>query len=919
MRNCLEFKIISVTLILIIVSFLSYSQTNPIPNYSFENWSGNNPTGWSTSNSDWQGSVTQSSDAQDGGSSVKFSQVNDDDNCDQINALITVSFPINKRYSTFRYFIKVQNNLGSKCFGGGGGLELYKNGSLIGQAGEEANPPEIEGVGWAERTFNIWYDPLYNDSEIPDSAVIELGLWDTTMNSPNYVLIDNVSLFGGNQLIITRPGGGEKWIAGTKDSIKWNDGAVGDTVALFYSDDDGSSTHIIDTNIPADTGRYDWDIPKDILSTKCRIYIKSHKDLNVADTTGLFKIKGYVLTRIDGNGDYVAYDKTKDRWGFSNRPEQMWPITWWPRFNYRGIDPFTGVQYSQWQGFFVFAYAYPTDFPDWEAFVRAFSESACYISTTLGIYSPTALSRWGAVKGPWGGSCFGIAAANALAFTYRNNFANKFSSFPNIVNPITIMSDSNVIPVISELFSNQFGNPSKVNDNTNGGKTVNQTLNDLRQMLIEDEVQPKTISIFRGNPPWGAHTILAYKLRRDPTQNNIYYVDVYDNSNPTSNNPITIDTTLHSNNGGWSTPDWAGWSGKFYLEILSNQYLNGATFPKRQNPQSQFILAENELEINYPLGSQIEIRDLQGNLTGFVNNQVYEEIPGSIARMIKNGSEGPPYGYSLTTDNYSVHIDGVESDTLETFFFTGNKTFTYERNGVNSAETDRLFFDGGVSVTNPDQDDKSISLINIINESSQEKLFALRNISLIHNDSVKIENPDDNRLNFISYGSEKTYGVELNFATELGLGRFVNNSIAITQNTTHQLVPNWGDFAELGLTIYVDKDNDGTIEDTLHLNNTVDVEDQGSNNIPAEYKLEQNYPNPFNPTTTIRYSIPKAGIVNLKVYNLIGEEITTLVNEDKAAGNYEVEFDASQLPSGVYLYQLNAADFVETKKMVLLK
>ena len=153
----------------------------------------------------------------------------------------------------------------------------------------------------------------------------------------------------------------------------------------------------------------------------------------------------------------------------------------------------------------------------------------------------------------------------------------------------------------------------------------------------------------------------------------------------------------------------------------------------------------------------------------------------------------------------------------------------------------------------------------------------------------------------------------------MGLGRFVNNSIAITQNTTHQLVPNWGDFAELGLTIYVDKDNDGTIEDTLHLNNTVDVEDQGSNNIPAEYKLEQNYPNPFNPTTTIRYSIPKAGIVNLKVYNLIGEEITTLVNEDKAAGNYEVEFDASQLPSGVYLYQLNAADFVETKKMVLLK
>ncbi len=66
---------------------------------------------------------------------------------------------------------------------------------------------------------------------------------------------------------------------------------------------------------------------------------------------------------------------------------------------------------------------------------------------------------------------------------------------------------------------------------------------------------------------------------------------------------------------------------------------------------------------------------------------------------------------------------------------------------------------------------------------------------LRENDSVKIENPDDNQLKFISYGTEKNYQIELNYATQLGLGRFANNSISITQNTTHLLVPNWGDFA----------------------------------------------------------------------------------------------------------------------------
>ena len=89
--------------------------------------------------------------------------------------------------------------------------------------------------------------------------------------------------------------------------------------------------------------------------------------------------------------------------------------------------------------------------------------------------------------------------------------------------------------------------------------------------------------------------------------------------------------------------------------------------------------------------------------------------------------------------------------------------------------------------------------------------------------------------------------------------------------------------------------------------------------IPTAYALSQNYPNPFNPTTTIKYQIPELSFVTIKVYDVLGIEIATLVNEEKAVGSYEVEFDATSLPSGIFFYKLQAGDFVATKKMVLMK
>jgi hypothetical protein len=93
----------------------------------------------------------------------------------------------------------------------------------------------------------------------------------------------------------------------------------------------------------------------------------------------------------------------------------------------------------------------------------------------------------------------------------------------------------------------------------------------------------------------------------------------------------------------------------------------------------------------------------------------------------------------------------------------------------------------------------------------------------------------------------------------------------------------------------------------------------GQSSIPQNYSLLQNYPNPFNPTTTINYELPKEGLVTLKVYNILGKEVKTIVNEVEPAGNYKVSFDASKLSSGVYFYKIEAGSFVQSKKMILMK
>ncbi|OGU79604.1 MAG: hypothetical protein A2W11_05395 [Ignavibacteria bacterium RBG_16_35_7] len=723
---------------------------------------------------------------------------------------------------------------------------------------------------------------------------------------------------------ITSPKAGDKWMSGEIDTIKWEGGEVDSLVDIEYSTDGGSTwPGFIGNFIPADTGKWSWKIPEDLIGRKSLLRIKYHTSDEIFAVSDTFKIKPYIITRVDQNGEYVKYDINVYRWGFGNIQNDMWPENWYKQFDYTGIDPITNQQYSLWQGDSVFSKAKSEDFVDWMSIVNAYGENACYFYKSWGIYMPSALLKWKEFRKNWIGSCFGIAGTNELAFERRDEFLNKYPAFPKFQNPVDVKSDTSVIKTITEIHAHVYGDPTRRLHIENWlSKTPNQTLNELKDILKEDNTITRSLTFWENNGS-GGHTVTPYKVNK--VSKNIWGISIYDNeySNDLTAS-IQINMTENSGNGNWNYSNFPNWGGpeKLILEPPAATYLDKPIFLKNAAHKSPFLIDEDEINFYPTYDTDVEIIDKLGNVTEYKSGKIENKIPGAVPLILPTGNESPPYCYYLPKNDYAIIINNSSSSSVSEYLDNGNKSYLFERGGVTQTQSDNLYFNEGFSVSNHDPELKNIKLLNLIIDTtaSAEKLFILRSLDMAQNDSVKIVNQENTNLDLISHGSQKNYQIELEFASEVTLSRFVNDNINLSANTTHKIVPNWGDFADLTLTIYVDEGNNGSIDNTLIVQNQVTNinQDQGSL-FPTEYKLEQNYPNPFNPTTTIGFGIMEKGNVRMSVLNILGEEIKVLLNEEKEAGHHSIDFNGSDLPSGVYFYQLRAGNFIDTKKMLLLK
>ncbi|MGB5846869.1 MAG: T9SS type A sorting domain-containing protein, partial [Ignavibacteriaceae bacterium] len=253
---------------------------------------------------------------------------------------------------------------------------------------------------------------------------------------------------------------------------------------------------------------------------------------------------------------------------------------------------------------------------------------------------------------------------------------------------------------------------------------------------------------------------------------------------------------------------------------------------------------------------------------------------------------------------------------------------------VNSNDIVFAGYINGFIYKSDDNGENWVESLSGVQDYTVEYLKSVDNyvFTILHNWNYPYQ---DSSLGLYSYDNGSTW-LDLNVS---GLGSHVNsinfyggNIIVVGTDSNGVFVSydfgqNWIS-ASSGLSDNVIKDivlhpdghllcgteKEGIFIADLNPSNITDI-----NNTSKTFSLYQNYPNPFNPTTKIKYSVPKSEIVQIKVYDILGRELQTILNDFKQAGAYEIKFDATGLPSGVYFYQIKAGNFVETKKMVLLR
>jgi aminopeptidase N len=170
------------------------------------------------------------------------------------------------------------------------------------------------------------------------------------------------------------------------------------------------------------------------------------------------------------------------------------------------------------------------------------------------------------------------------------------------------------------------------------------------------------------------------------------------------------------------------------------------------------------------------------------------------------------------------------------------------------------------------------------------------------------------RINFLAYQTlANTVFHKMPIVLKFSFATGADTTVRVMNDVNSQLFSFY--FNRQPTTVLFDPNNDIVLKTAtlaVGINNESKV-------TPDKFAVYQNYPNPFNPMTSIKFDLPKNTFVTLKVYDILGKEMATLINENRAAGSYNVDWNASFYPSGVYFYKLEAKDFTETKRMLLIK
>ena len=438
------------------------------------------------------------------------------------------------------------------------------------------------------------------------------------------------------------------------------------------------------------------------------------------------------------------------------------------------------------------------------------------------------------------------------------------------------------------------------------------------------------------NPPWA--TLLQRKLIENPTFKNRFVNQIADllNTNFKSERVVSIINALADHIANEIPKHRARWglTGES-IETKMIPFAQNRPAYMRDHVRNYFNCGEDGMiTINASEGGSVQLNTLKLNSSDMPFSGIYfRDNEVHLKALPIAGYKFDGWSGSVTSSEKSISVLVTGSTNLYASFSidtSATKEIVINEINYNSAES----FDSGDWVELYNYNDQAIDISNwYFSDSDSNHKFIFPEGSVIEPEEylVLVENYSAFSAHFP--GVNNRIG-EMGFGLK-GSGEFiklVNDKEQIIDSLTYDDTLPWPFEADgAGATLeLIDASKDNSLAENWQA--SIDHGTPGKTNseitsteenehagIPKEYNLFQNYPNPFNPTTNINYSVPGRSYISLKVYNLLGQEVATLFEGMQLAGNYTVTFNAEELSSGVYLYQLRANDYISTKKLILLK
>jgi hypothetical protein len=696
---------------------------------------------------------------------------------------------------------------------------------------------DITGVTAAGDTFDIFDHHLDWSSAIVDAGNSALPAWPLDIDGDHRIIDGNGNIIpdvdiGADEfnadsvtLVLLYPEPAAYWTAEEERNVTWS--AVGiDTVNLYYQAPYDPDSNLIEIRMkqPASEGKYRWTVP-DSLSTRCKVVIEDDADAGHFVESGFFTIRAPALARMGLDGEYERYSPETDGWQIHNEAMSVWPETWWSQFDYlTGTDPYTGRPYPGQFTEFWSVNAQPDDFPDWPLFVEAFGEDQCYIDTPDGPeYSPAALWNWTQIKGEWGGSCFGFGQSSYQAFDDKTTF---LASFPDVEDFDSLyalgeMEDFRHRKTINLLMTRQNGREYRDHAIANHKKDPRETLREVREMLLDETRDDRALAIYNNNGS-GAHLVNPYRLERDDFNPDCTWIYVYDPNFPGDR---TTKIMVHEDMNFWSYSKLPGWGGgsRFFLANPASDYLSATTLRIPGPAQTGFRLAPSSngthQEFYTVPGTAVTISDGSGHTIGFADSSIFNTITDALP-MIPLGEEyAPPFGFIVPDGEYTAVLSEFPDTLMRFSAARDSMMFSCARSGADMTQTDRILCGDGFMISNYDNVAKTINTRTITTGTGEERVFDLLGIAMAQDDSIRFEAHGMDTHTASNYGGAKIYDLGIESVSGSGRSIFRHGGISLPSGTGHRIIPGWQDLESVPVKIYIDTGNDGTIDDSLFVEN----------------------------------------------------------------------------------------------------